>query len=70
MPRGFANMTPDQLRAASRKGGVNAHKAGTAHEWTSEEARRAGKMGGRSTQAKLKAQTEEFTQRAAEAFGK
>lgn len=31
---------------AGRKGGKIAHERGTAHEWTSEEAREAGRKGG------------------------
>lgn len=30
----------------ARKGGIAAHKKGTAHEWTSEEAKAAGRKGG------------------------
>jgi general stress protein YciG len=44
--RGFASMDPDKQRAIARKGGRAAHEKGTAHEWTSEEARRAGRKGG------------------------
>jgi general stress protein YciG len=36
----------------ARKGGKAAHSAGTAHEFTSEEAREAGRKGGRATHAK------------------
>ena len=36
----------------ARQGGKAAHSAGTAHEFTSDEARRAGKMGGLATHAK------------------
>jgi general stress protein YciG len=36
----------------ARKGGKAAHSAGTAHEFTSEEARVAGRKGGRATHAK------------------
>lgn len=44
--RGFASMDPaKQLRIAS-SGGKAAHQKGTAHEWTSEEARTAGRKGG------------------------
>ncbi len=45
-PRGFAAMAPDLQRAIASKGGRIAHERGTAHEFTSEEARRAGKKGG------------------------
>jgi general stress protein YciG len=36
----------------ARKGGKAAHTAGTAHEFTSDEAREAGRKGGRATHAK------------------
>lgn len=39
-------MTPEQRRDVARKGGIAAHKQGTAHEWTSDEARAAGRKGG------------------------
>lgn len=44
--RGFAAMSADQVSAIASKGGKAAHAKGTAHEWTSEEARAAGKKGG------------------------
>jgi len=47
MPRGFANETdPEKRRALSAKGGRSAHASGRAHEFTSDEARVAGKLGG------------------------
>lgn len=48
--RGFANMSPERLREVARRGGQAAHKAGTAHEFTSEKAREAGRKGGLATQ--------------------
>jgi len=45
-PRGFAAMDRDKLRAIASKGGKKAHEAGTAHQFTVEEARVAGKKGG------------------------
>ncbi len=51
-PRGFAAMHPDHVKAIARKGGKAAHIAGTAHQFTSEEARAAGAKGGRATHAK------------------
>lgn len=39
------------LQEMARKGGIAAHEAGTAHEWTPEEARAAGAQGGRVTSA-------------------
>lgn len=44
--RGFASMTPEKQREIASKGGRAAHAKGTAHEWTSEEARSAGRKGG------------------------
>jgi general stress protein YciG len=44
--RGFASMDPEKQREIARKGGKAAHEKGTAHEWTSEEARTAGRKGG------------------------
>lgn len=44
--RGFAAMDPDKVREIARKGGKAAHVAGTAHQFTSDEARVAGKKGG------------------------
>jgi uncharacterized protein len=52
--RGFASMERQrQLRLAS-KGGIMAHRLGRAHEWTSDEAKIAGRKGGQACQrAKL-----------------
>ena len=47
--RGFAAMDRTQVRDLARKGGVAAHRAGTAHEFSSEEARAAGRKGGLAT---------------------
>ena len=47
-PRGFATLTPEQHREICRKGGVAAHRAGTAHEFTAEEAQVAGRKGGKA----------------------
>jgi general stress protein YciG len=44
--RGFASMSPEKQREIARKGGRAAHEKGTAHEWTPEEARAAGRKGG------------------------
>jgi general stress protein YciG len=42
--RGFASMDPQRQREIASEGGRAAHEKGTAHEFTSEEARRAGSM--------------------------
>jgi len=39
-------MSPEKQREIASKGGRAAHLKGTAHEWTSEEARLAGRKGG------------------------
>ena len=44
--RGFASMSPEKQREIASKGGRAAHEKGTAHEWTADEARAAGRKGG------------------------
>src|SRR5579862_8101518 len=44
--RGFASMERNRQREIASKGGKAAHQKGSAHEWTSEEAREAGRKGG------------------------
>lgn len=44
--RGFAGMTPEQHRAIASAGGRAAHALQRAHQFTLEEARRAGRLGG------------------------
>ena len=46
--RGFAAMLPQKQREIARRGGQTAHKKGTAHEFTPEEARDAGRRGGKA----------------------
>ena len=46
--RGFAAMTREQQRAIASKGGRAAHRKGTAHEFSSEEAQKAGYLGGKA----------------------
>jgi general stress protein YciG len=55
--RGFAAMDRDKVREIARLGGKAAHQAGTAHEFTSEEARAAGRNGGLATHAKRRARS-------------
>jgi general stress protein YciG len=58
--RGFASMDRTKQRDIASKGGKAAHHKGTAHEWTSEEAREAGRKGGvASHQRKQERQTPE-----------
>ncbi|WOP53947.1 KGG domain-containing protein [Xanthomonas euvesicatoria] len=47
--RGFASMDEDKQREIASKGGKAAHESGNAHEFTSEEAREAGKKGGQAS---------------------
>ena len=44
--RGFASMDKQKQREIASKGGKAAHAKGTAHEFTPEEAREAGRKGG------------------------
>jgi general stress protein YciG len=59
--RGFASMSPEKQREIASKGGRAAHEKGTAHEWTADEARAAGRKGGqisRGGRGRLVASTE------------
>lgn len=47
--RGFASMTPEKQREIASKGGRAAHQKGTAHQFTTEEAREAGRKGGQAS---------------------
>ena len=51
-PRGFAAIDRERVREIARLGGRAAHAAGTAHEFTPDEARAAGAKGGRATAAR------------------
>lgn len=46
--RGFAAMDAEKQKEIARKGGRAAHEQGVAHEWSSQEAREAGKKGGQA----------------------
>jgi len=64
--RGFASMDPQRQREIASEGGRAAHAKGTAHEFTSEEARRAGAMshknGNRQSATRATAATEQANQ--------
>lgn len=47
--QGFAGMDPERQRAIAAQGGRAAHQKGTAHEFSSEEAREAGRKGGQAS---------------------
>jgi uncharacterized protein len=49
--RGFASMDANKQREIARKGGRAAHEKGTAHEFTADEARAAGRKGGERVSA-------------------
>jgi len=44
--RGFAAMDPEKQKEIASEGGRAAHRQGVAHEWSSDEAREAGRKGG------------------------
>jgi general stress protein YciG len=62
-PRGFAAMDRKLVSDIARKGGKAAHSAGTAHEFTTEEARIAGQKGGRATHARRRRTNDELPER-------
>jgi general stress protein YciG len=66
--RGFAGMDQAKQRAIASKGGRAAHQKGTAHEFTSEEARVAGRKGGQA--AHQKGTAHEFTPEEARKAGR
>src|SRR5690554_32116 len=49
--RGFASMDAQKQREIASKGGRAAHAKGTAHEFSPEEARQAGRKGGERVSA-------------------
>ena len=49
--RGFASMNPEKQRMIASKGGREAHRQGTAHEFSSEEARAASRLSRKITGA-------------------
>ena len=57
--RGFASMDRQKQREIASKGGKAAHQKGTAHEWTSEEAREAGRKGGMASHRRKQQQQQE-----------
>ena len=49
-------MDRDKQRRIASKGGKTAHEKGTAHQWTVEEARAAGRKGGTAKRRRQSAQ--------------
>lgn len=66
--RGFAAMDREKQKEIASKGGKAAHAKGSAHEFTSDQAREAGRKGGRIAHAKGTAH--EFTREEAQAAGR
>ena len=60
--RGFASMERIKQREIASKGGKAAHQKGTAHEWTSEEAREAGRKGGMASHRRKQEQQDQRDQ--------
>ena len=70
--RGFASMSLEKQREIASKGGRAAHEKGTAHEWTPDEARAAGRKGGqisRGGRGRLVPSQMEFTSGSAHVSG-
>ncbi|WP_034389103.1 KGG domain-containing protein [Deinococcus sp. YIM 77859] len=57
--RGFAAMDPARQREIARLGGQAAHRSGNAHRFTSEEAREAGRKGGRAARGSTRQSREQ-----------
>jgi general stress protein YciG len=51
-------MDRSKQRDIASKGGKAAHQKGTAHEWTSEEAREAGRKGGMASHRRKQQQSD------------
>ena len=66
--RGFASMDAARQREIASKGGKAAHEKGTAHEFTPEEARAAGRKGGQAAHSRGTAHR--FTSEEARAAGR
>jgi uncharacterized protein len=62
-------MDPAKQREIASKGGKAAHQKGTAHEWTSEEAREAGRKGGMASHRRKQGDQEEDSSAAQGAGG-
>ena len=59
-------MDRSKQRDIASKGGKAAHQKGTAHEWTSEEAREAGRKGGMASHRRRQQQSDETAPTAGE----
>ena len=54
--QGFATMTPEEVQRIARLGGLNARNNPNVHRWKpgSEEAREAGRKGGKASKRRAK----------------
>jgi uncharacterized protein len=66
--KGFASMNKEKQRLIASMGGKAAHKKGTAHQYSHEEAVAAGRLGGIASQKKGTAHR--FTSEEARAAGR
>jgi uncharacterized protein len=66
--RGFASMDPQRQRQIASQGGRAAHQQGTAHEFSADEARAAGRKGGEAV-SKNRAHMSEIGRKGGEASG-
>jgi general stress protein YciG len=55
-------MDRNKQREIASKGGKAAHQKGTAHEWTSDEAREAGRKGGMASHRRKQGDTPPMTE--------
>lgn len=53
-PRGFAAMDPATQRRIASEGGKASHQSGRGHQWTTEQAREAGRKGGQASRTNRK----------------
>jgi len=55
-------MDPAEQKKIASKGGKAAHRKGTAHEWTPQEARDAGRKGGMASHRRRQQQRDDAVQ--------
>ncbi len=61
--RGFAAMSSERQREIASQGGRAAHLQGVAHQWNREEAKEAGRKGGRASGDRRKFQQDDSSTR-------
>lgn len=59
MAKGFGSMSPERRREIASMGGKACHQQGVAHEFSTEEAIKAGRKGGLSRAKKRKEQQQQ-----------